>query len=192
MKKKIIFTICFVSLFSAAIHAEAFKIGENRASFGMGFGWKGKDNHRNTFGFPSPNVLIERSILPFKNFGFLSVGAQFGFHHSFNNKPIPIYGIEKQSWTSVYFVPRIALYFHEVFYDDDFPENIDLYGGIGFGFNYKSHKIIPTGVGFDESGFQAGYHFFVGGRYYFKKQASVFAEIGYGLSFLNVGFTIRY
>jgi len=209
--KKIILTVCFLSLFSTVVRAEAFKIGENRASFGIGLGWKDKNPHSKSRNFPSPNVLVERSILPFKKLGFLSIGAQFGFHHGFHkdgiyafsweNRPYSV-SYNKQSWTSVYFIPRVALYFHEVFYEDDFPENIDLYAGIGLGFNVLSHKIetsneisgappIPPNI-VDNGGFQLGYHFFVGGRYYFKKHASVFAEIGYGLSFLNVGLTIRY
>ncbi|MDR0438140.1 MAG: hypothetical protein LBH22_07570 [Bacteroidales bacterium] len=199
--KKIIFTICFLGLFST-IHAQAFKIGENRASFGVGFGWTSNNvvkGSKSTH-FPSPNALIERSVLPFKNFGFLSVGAQFGFHYgnhrgvgvlaNHDGQPIVNY---KQSWTEIYFVPRIALYFHEIFYEDDFPENIDLYGGIGIGFNFLSHRISPEVIGIgDNSGFKLGYNFFIGGRYYFKPQASIFAELGYGLSFLNVGLTIRY
>jgi hypothetical protein len=93
----------------------------------------------------------------------------------------------------MYFVPRVVLYFHDWFIEeaDDFPANIDLYGGVGFGFNFLSHKIKPE-VLLDNSGFKLGYHFFVGGRYYFKPNVATFAEIGYGLSFLNAGFTIRY
>ena len=189
--KKIIFTICFLSLFNT-VRPEAFKIAENRASFGIGLGWKNKEPFSNSVHIPSPNVLIERSVLPFKNFGFISVGAQFGFHYGYHNGQIPLTTVKyKQSWSEVYFVPRVALYFHEVFYEDDFPTNIDLYGGFGFGFNYLSHK-VSNNVWKDNSGFKLGYHFFVGGRYYFKPQTSVFAELGYGLSFLNVGITIQY
>ena len=192
MKKKIILTVCFLSIFCFVARAEAFKIGENRASFGLGLGWKNKEVRSNSTHFPSPNALIERSILPFKDFGFLSIGAQFGFHHGYHNGTLLVTGQKyKQSWTAVYFVPRVALYFHEVFYEDDFPENIDLYGGVGLGFNFLSHKIDPE-VLENNSSFNLGYNFFVGGRYYFRKNASAFAEIGYGLSFLNVGFTIRY
>jgi len=197
--KKIILTVCFLSIFCFVARAEAFKIGENRASFGFGFGWLHKDPIRKSVNFPSPNVQIERSILPFRNFGFLSVGAQFGFHHGFNNHS-PIFNLDiNQTWTAVYFVPRVALYFHELFHEDDFPENIDLYGGVGIGFRFLSHKISVGGgtpgdgvVPMDRSGFNLGYNFFLGARYYFKPHTSVFAELGYGLSFLNFGLTIRY
>ena len=190
--KKIILTVCFVGLVSST-YAEAFKIGENRASFGIGFGWINKGNYSNSLHFPSPNMLIERSIVPFKDLGFLSIGAQFGFHHGFHNGTLPPSFLEyKQSWTSFYFVPRVALYFHELFHEDDFPENIDLYGGVGFGFNFLSHKTDPPNILDDESGFKLGYRFFLGGRYYFNKKMAAFAEIGYGLSVLNVGLTIRY
>jgi hypothetical protein len=187
--KKIILSVCILSLFSS-VRAEAFKIGENRASFGVGFGWINKIGDQ-TLGksrnFPSPNVLVERSILPFKKLGFISIGAQFGFHYgSYKETP------EQQSWTTVYFVPRAALYFHELFHEDDFPENIDLYGGIGLGFRFLSHKIPSDAEIKDNNGFKFGYNLFIGGRYYFKKHASVFAEFGHGISSLNVGITIRY
>ena len=200
--KKFILVACFLSFFGVVAHAEhfAFKIGENRASFGMGFGWTYREmvrrHYDGVWNFPSPNVLVERSILPFRDFGFLSVGAQFGFHHGHRNANVS--SIEfRESWTSFYFVPRIALYFHEVFHPDDFPENIDLYVGVGLGFNHLSHRfsnnIEPGSVGRkDNSGFRFAYHFFVGGRYYFNQNFAVFAEVGYGLSFLNVGITLRY
>jgi len=198
--KKFILTVCFLSFFGTVAHAEhfAFKIGENRASFGIGFGWT---EHRltgfnRTINFPSPNVLIERSILPFRDFGFLSVGAQFGFHHGHRNANVFDTRF-RESWTSFYFVPRLALYFHEVFHPDDFPENIDLYVGVGLGFNYLSQRfsnnVEPGSVGREDiGGLKLGYHLFVGGRYYFNQNFAVFAEVGYGLSFLNVGITLRY
>jgi opacity protein-like surface antigen len=191
--KKIILTFGLLVLLGTT-HAQAFKIGENRASFGVGFGWVDKKvNNSNSTHFPSPNAIIERGILPFKNIGFFSIGAQFGLHYGHHN------GVElstqkkyNESWTSVYFVPRIALYFHELLVEeaDDFPENIDLYGGVGIGFNFLSHNISLDVK--DDTKFQLGYNIFLGGRYYFKKNMSAFAEIGYGLSFLNVGLTIRY
>jgi hypothetical protein len=136
--------------------------------------------------------MVERSILPFKNIGFLSVGAQFGFHYGHHNVTVDHVKYE-QSWTSYYVIPRVALYFHDWFIEeaDDFPSNIDLYVGAGFGLNFLSHRISPAGR-LEEDKRWLGYHAFVGGRYYFKPRTSAFAEIGYGLSFLNVGITIRY
>jgi opacity protein-like surface antigen len=189
--RKIILTVCFLGLFGAA-YAQAFKINENRASFGVGLGWRDKKiNNSNTTHFPSPNAIVERSILPLEKVGFLSIGAQFGFHHGKHNNKTFNY---EQSWTSIYFVPRVVWYFHDWFIEeaDDFPSNIDLYAGIGIGFNFISHK-RPENIDLeDNGGFNFGYHVFAGARYYFKPYASVFAELGYGLSFLNVGLTIRY
>ena len=190
----------------ATAYAEhfAFQIGENRASFGIGFGWT-EGGHR---GIPAVNALVERSIIPFRDFGFLSVGAQFGFHYGFNRSlpstyTLPgrdeVFGMNlRHNWTSFYFVPRLALYFHEVFHPDDFPENIDLYVGVGIGFNHLSHRILRGNLPPDatilnnDTGFRFAYQVFIGGRHYFRENMAVFAEIGYGLSFLNLGITIRY
>ena len=200
--KRFFLVACFLSFMSiATAYAEhfAFKIGENRASFGVGLGWTHSvRNYSGTFNFPAASALVERSILPFRDFGFLSVGAQFGFHHGHRNHDatvaLPSF---RESWTTFYFVPRLALYFHEVFHPDDFPENIDLFVGVGLGFRHLSQRftndITPEGAARDmNTGFLFGYHLFIGGRYYFRENMAVFAEIGYGLSFLNVGITVRY
>ena len=191
--KKIISTVCLLCLFGA-IHAQAFKIGENRSAFGVGFGWTFKERLSNSLHLPSPNASVERSIIPFKDIGFISVGAQFGFHYGYHNGTVPLTQVDyKQSWTHVYFLPRFSLYYHEFFDEDDFPSNIDLYAGIGLGFNYLSHDYSPDVLlKSDRNGFNLGYNFFAGARYYFKPNAAVFGELGYGLSFLNVGLTIRY
>jgi len=201
--KRFFLVACFLSFMSiATAYAEhfAFKIGENRASFGVGLGWThGVRNYAGTFNFPSASVLVERSILPFRDFGFLSVGAQFGFHHGHRNVGMPNLANRdfRESWTTFYFVPRLALYFHEVFHPDDFPENIDLFVGVGVGFRHLSQRFTQNVTAIEVArdmniGFLFGYHFFVGGRYYFRENMAVFAEVGYGLSFLNVGITIRY
>ena len=171
-----------------------FKIGENRASFGIGFGWVHKGNFTNQTHFPSANFIIERSLVPFRlnqngvkrEIGFLSGGLQFGFHHGLQNNDY-----FNQSWTSYFLVPRISLYFHELFHEDDFSENIDIYGGIGLRLNFVSHHSTPAIVD-NESGLKPGFNFHIGGRYYFSNHFSVFCEIGYGLSVLTAGISLRY
>ena len=191
--KKLIFTFCFL-LSLGAIRAEAFKINENRASFGAGLGWNSGVGNFST-NLPSPNALVERSVIPL-NFGMISIGAQFGFHHGFQNVNLPG-GRQRESGTAVYFLPRMSLYFHEAFYnsdDYDFPRNLDLYTGIGIGFNHLAHKPLSIHRNYPDgdTGFNFGMSFFIGARYYFKPHVAAFAELGYGLSLLNVGLTIRY
>ncbi|MDR2908019.1 MAG: hypothetical protein LBU91_08545 [Bacteroidales bacterium] len=196
MMRKIVLLISLTISFYN-LHAQAFKINENRASFGVGLGWKNNASYKEpgisrTRFWPSPNVLIERSVIPIEDVGVIAAGAQFGFHHG-SGKRDAIPNSVKESWTEVFFVPRIALYFQELFYDYDFPENIDWYAGVGFGFNYVSHHFsedIPNIH--DRNAFKLGYNFFVGGRYYFTPKAAFFAEFGYGLSYLNAGITINY
>lgn len=196
--KKIILIICFLSLFNViCAENEAFKIGENRASFGLGLGWIHKEAFKKSVHLPAPNAVIERGAVPFKDLGFLSIGAEFGFHYGFHKDKIPVTNLNyKESWAEIYFLPRVALYCHELFYEDDFPTNIDLYGGIGLGIIYLSDQFSPNIsnlVGLDDnSGFKLGYNIFVGARYYFKPNTAVYAELGYGLSFLNFGISVKY
>lgn len=190
--KKIFFIIYLLSLLEIA-QAQSVKNNENRGSVGMGVGWKNKEAYANSVHFPALGVSIERSVFPLENVGILAVGARFGFHHGFHKGKFPLSGEEyKQSWTELYFVPQATVYFQELFYEYDFPENIDLYTGVGIGLHFLSHK-VPDNFNIEKkSGFGLGYRLFIGGRYYFQKDMAFFTEFGYGGSYLNLGVTMQY
>lgn len=81
-------------------------------------------------------------------------------------------------------------------YNLELTDNFDVYGGAFFGYTFASSRIIEgtlpvfgnlTAFGVSETRL-AG---FVGGRYLFDNKFGVFGEIGYGISFVNVGLTIN-
>ncbi len=190
--KKILFFISLTTSFYS-VSAQAFKNNENRASFGMGFGWKNKEPYSNSVHFPSVHATVERSVVTLEDVGVLAVGAQFGFHYGFHNGKFPPTGEKyKESWTNVYFIPRVAVYFQELFYEYDFPENIDWYAGTGIGINAMAHKVPQNFDVDDKDGVILGYTFFVGGRYYFNGDMAAFAEFGYGVSYFNLGITLKF
>lgn len=71
-------------------------------------------------------------------------------------------------------------------------DKLDTYGGLMLSYNAVHSKPIgnvPQGS-VAESG-TAGLSLYVGGRYYFKDSIAAMAEVGYGVSFLNLGVAFR-
>ncbi|MCL2412995.1 MAG: hypothetical protein FWC98_02540 [Bacteroidales bacterium] len=203
--KKIIFTICFVSLFSTITRAELTRVDGNSLSFGIGVGgwqwWHNEDSiGAGSVHFPSVHVRYERGILQVENVGVLSVGGQFGFRHSYYNGRFEGTFATmqyKHSWTSFYLLPSATLYFHEVFRNLwNLDENIELYGGFGLGIRYIYHRSsqgpAPPQHLPDVKQPWFGWNAFLGGRYCFSPNFAVFAEFGVGLSFFNFGATIGF
>lgn len=84
-------------------------------------------------------------------------------------------------------------------------EKFDFYGGALLGYNHTNKRefdmnsgdtIIrdsegPTSFNPNAKKGQFLYSAFVGSTFYFTKNVGLFAEIGYGVSILNTGFTVR-
>lgn len=87
----------------------------------------------------------------------------------------------------------------------NFDGKFDMYGGGMFGLNHTETKEVDsqTGATIDRDPYaptpfnpnapksQLLYSGFVGGTYYLTKGIGLFAEVGYGVSLLNTGITIR-
>lgn len=68
-------------------------------------------------------------------------------------------------------------------------EKIDTYGGLMLGYNVASAKWDGPGQVASAGGIT--YSFFVGGRYAFKDNLGAFAELGYGISYLQLGLNLK-
>ena len=72
---------------------------------------------------------------------------------------------------------------------------IDLYGGValyyrGYKLKYKDHEDPQYNM--KSSGGNLGLGIFAGGRYLFAKNAGAFAEVGYGISPLQLGISFKF
>lgn len=192
MKK--LFLVPFFLLLAAPFFAQSFKIAENRASIGVGFGWYNKSPYAKSIHFPTPNILIERSVINVPEIGVIVVGAGFGFHYGYHKAVVPN-SVQKykESWTEVYFLPRAVFYFQEFFYEYDLLSNVDLYVGLAGGFNVLNHETKPMIADIEnKSGMRFEYDVFAGARYYIRQKLAFSAEIGYGLAFAKFGVTLKY
>lgn len=112
--------------------------------------------------------------------GALGVGGYAGyFGYKYNYR----YTDFNYEWKYSNFVLGPRGYVHYNFLD-----NLDTYTGILLGYNIVS----ATGGGDNISGYTASssgliWSWFLGGRYYFNDNLAVMLELGYGISYLNVG-----
>jgi len=204
--RKFIFTICLASLLSTTLRAEITRMGGNSLSFGVGFGWL-HDVETITGGrptnFPAVNVRYERGIHLLENVGVITVGGLFGFHYRQYNGSFPgtpqFVGY-RQSWTTLYLMPKANLYFHEFFYHQwGLHRNIELYLGVGLGVRFiynniaDSEAILPPPEPLVKANpWNFGWNVFLGGRYAINSDFAVFAEFGWGVSIFTLGATIAF
>lgn len=82
-------------------------------------------------------------------------------------------------------------------YHLDLVDNIDTYGGLMIGYNIVSSEITSSNPLFPTTGFAASasgiaYSAFVGGRYHFTDNIGAFAELGYGIAYLQLGLALKF
>lgn len=73
-------------------------------------------------------------------------------------------------------------------------DNLDTYTGLLLGFNIASSKEFGNSVpGYDYNASTGGVvgAWFVGARYYFGDNFAVMAELGYGITYLNLGIALK-
>lgn len=115
--------------------------------------------------------------------GSIGVGGYIGYAGS--TQTLPFFG----DLTYTYIIVGARGTYHM-----DLVDGFDTYGGILAGFNIASVSIENEGA-FGTTPTAGGgftYSFFAGGRYYFTENIGAFAEVGYGISILNVGLCAKF
>jgi hypothetical protein len=175
MKKATIFTIVVCSLcilFSSSIQAQEVN-GKNFINAGIGLG---AFNMLGTGGLP------------------LSVSIEHGFHE-YISAGVYVGYIQRRfatDWKYTYTVigARGSYHANELLKLEN--PKVDLYGGATLYYRRYSYKYTETSQTYtNSSGGSAGIAFHVGGRYMFTDNIGGFAEVGYGISPLLLGLTIK-
>ncbi len=104
----------------------------------------------------------------------------------------------KQEWTS----PSIGHYGYEYTYfilggrallHYPLVDNLDTYTGLMLGARINSsHSFGTPESSASASGSGIAYSWFLGGRYYFTDNLALMAELGYGISYLNLGVAFKF
>lgn len=165
-------TIAAFCLFAHSnLHAQ-YKKGDNLLNAGIGLGVY-------SLGGLPIGASFEHGITE-----DISVGGFFDYA-SWSNS----YSTYKYSWRAMYFGARGSYHFNELLKLDN--DKIDVYAGLGLGY-----YIVSTGdnlvSGYNGYGNRLFYNMHIGGRYYFANSLAGFAELGYGVSVLKVGLTLKF
>lgn len=183
---KRLFTIAAVVLFSmSALHAQEsmFNLGDKVVNLGIGFGSTLYSGSYYSRGVPPVSISFEQAIKDeILEKGVIGVGGWLGYTS---------YKYDYLGWGYKYsnFIIGALGSFHYPLLD-----KLDTYVGIGLGYNIASAKEFGTNnLGWDYSSTSGGFVFagMVGARYYFVEKFAAFAQVGYGVSYLTIGISIR-
>ncbi|OJV35993.1 MAG: hypothetical protein BGO29_14290 [Bacteroidales bacterium 36-12] len=194
MTKKIFFTLILVftcSVFVSVNAKDIFSKGDQAVGIGIGIGsYYGGDGYSS--GIPPISVSYERGIVEglLNGKGSIGVGGYAAYTSNkwegsyFNGTTDVTYG-----WKYNYIVLGARGAFHYQFVD-----KLDTYTGLMLGYNIVSSKYIGNNIAMsttnnNTSGF--GFSAFIGGRYHFSPKYAAYAEVGYGISALELGLSIR-
>lgn len=187
------------------LHAQAFDKGVTAVNLGIGLGGARYSyiSAYNSDYRTSPTLIasIEHGIASVDGAGAIGIGGFFGnksvrYKHTSQTASY-VYDYDRK-WSNTVIGLRGTLHLNEVIESDKF----DVYGGLMLGYNIGSYKDKSTtthnGV---TTEYSDNYHYnlsfvtwstFVGGRYLFSDHFGAYLELGYGVSYLNLGLTAKF
>ncbi len=187
MKKTVISLMILVISLNAT--SQNFIKGTSVVNLGVGLG----GNVLNYSGANSQlaySISAEKGIWPVGEIGIISMGGYAGRSgYKYSGK----YGTYTYSQKWNYTTIGVRSAFHLTALKDT---KIDLYGGLMLGHNiltYKYEDNDPYGdyTSAGTYGGTTGTTEFLGCRYYINKKSAAFAELGYGVSYLTAGVSIK-
>lgn len=166
------------------------KGGDNLVNLGIGFGsaWSYASGYK---GFPAVSLSYERVIPKKLGPGFLAVGGilsyrkitdkyteydgegqEFKYKNSYTNSVIGLRGT-----------------YH---WDELNTEKYDVYGGVQTGLRFENFKSRWFGDNYKDKYTHFYGSVIVGARYYFAPKVSVFAELGYDVTWTKIGISAKF
>lgn len=180
MTKKAIFTLMAV-IIAVAAQAQQFQKGTTAANAGIGLGTAlgGLGKAR-----PAISLSVDHGMWEVGGPGVISLGGYIG---NTGYKYTDLGYTAKWNYTIV--GVRGAYHYNGFTH---IPE-LDIYGGVMLGYNIAKYSSDSGDDSLGSSyGSGIGLSGFVGGRWFFTEQLGVYAELGYGVSVLNVGVTYKF
>ena len=166
---------------SSANYPTAFQAGEKIVQAGLGFGMMG------VYGdvvIPPISISIDmaKEIEGYP----ISYGAIIGLSKS--EYDLSYYDSDDYKWTYTYFLIGARAAYHLKTKSD----KIDPYGGLMLGYNIVSVK-EPSNypVGYSAKSSYLMYGFYGGARYFISPKMAIYAELGYGFGYLNLGLSFK-
>ena len=171
---KIFVVFLFCAAFSTGVNAQnMFSKGDNILNLGVGIGSSfGGSGYSSAI--PPLSISYERGIIDnlFDEKSSLGIGGYLGYtsdKYSVYTRSIAIIGA------------RGVLHYQLV-------DKLDTYGGIMLGYTNYSWSSDWASPDYNP----LLWSLFIGGRYYFKDNIAAFAELGYGIAYLQLGVSFKF
>ena len=183
-KVLILSLILALSLPLAPMNAQIFDKGDVVLSFGLGLGatyYTGGWGYKTTVPpiFVAGDYCLREDLGP----GNLGVGGYLGYS-AYKYDYYDDWGVK---YNTLIFGARGTYHF------TDLVDKLDLYGGMMLGAEIVSNKEYGDWEGANYSANSSGVAFdiFAGARYYFTDSFGVMGELGYGISWLKIGVSLK-
>jgi hypothetical protein len=185
MKKLLL--LLFVAVFSLTqllAQESTFKQGDKVLNLGVGFGSTFYSGTGYKAGIPPISASLEFGVKDgILDKGSIGIGGYLGYSShkwEYNN----------WGWKYTNIILGVRGVFHYPLVD-----KLDTYTGLLLGYNIATSKEFGTAVyGYNYSASSGGvaYSWFVGGRYYFSEKFAGMLELGYGITYLNLGVALKF
>ncbi len=185
MKKILIFISVLFCLTTGSFAQNTFVKGEKVLNLGIGFGGTLYSGGYYTSRIPPVSASFEVGVKDnlFDEKSSLGVGGYLGFTGAKWQ-----YGNWGYKNSSVIVGVRGVLHYQLV-------EKLDTYTGLLLGYNIVKSEEFGTDLGgynYSSSSSGVAYSWFVGGRYWFSEKFAGMLELGYGISYLNIGVSLKF
>jgi hypothetical protein len=173
--------LLFVCGFASA-QTPTFEKGDKVLNLGIGFGGYG------TWGYhpavPPVSASFEVGIVDdVIDKGTIGIG---GFLAYASYKETGYYGDSYWSFNRMVIGARGSLHY-------PFVDKLDTYGGLMLGFNSNTWNWHGSGSErTNDGGSGLGFSLYAGARYYFSEKFAAMGELGYGISYLNLGIALKF
>jgi hypothetical protein len=185
MKKLLLASLIVVlSLTQLVAQQSTFEKGNKVVNLGLGLGSTLYTGTYYKMGIPPLSASFEVGVKDgVIDKGSIGVGGYLGFSsHKWEYN-------SSWGWKYSNFILGVRGNFHYPLMD-----KLDTYTGLMIGYNIATSKEYGTPVyGYNYSASSGGlaYSWFVGGRYYFTDKLAGMLELGYGITYLNIGIALK-
>jgi len=188
MKKLLLFL--FVAVFSLTqllAQESTFKQGDKVLNLGIGFGSTFYSGTGYKAGIPPISASLEFGVKDgVLDKGSIGIGGYLGYSsHKWE------YSNTGYGWKYTNIILGVRGVFHYPLVD-----KLDTYTGLLLGYNISSSKEYGNagiyGNLYSASAGGVAYSWFIGGRYYFSDKFAGMLELGYGITYLNLGIALKF
>jgi hypothetical protein len=183
MKKSVLLLVVAVFTFTQLIAQEStFAKGDKVLNLGIGFGSGYYTGLYYKTTVPPISASFEVGVKDgILEKGSIGIGGYIG------------YSAHKWDFSNTYYAKVSDLYigargsFHYPLVN-----KLDTYTGLLLGYRVNSYNETGTGTNFDASSSGVVYSWYIGGRYYFSDKFAAMAELGIGITYLNLGIALKF